>query len=491
MPYNQYHTYTNLSQGNIYNQLTSYLGQISVHEGAMRINPLNANGDCNGWSFLFAYYNGINKPHQFKEIQSYISKWNGNIYSLYGQHGMSEALQKKYGNGIKLFEHTINDLSWFAHLKAKDVTNHKYTQDDRIQHFELVSDNKHTLTNVFAFLKKAGTDINAQELPDMLRIAHQWKNSWVDLGVYSSIGGHALAVYITAEGKYAYYDCNEYNGSFETESAEWVSHKILSSIGYDTQLKDFSLYQFHSNEKSVENEPNQASPEALDVSLYSMNKFINMSLQAQQFDPVHKILSLDDDNARTLVEIFGNSYLHKAVKHGHVELTQLLLEKSVDANAVENTADQTPLMVAAEIGNLKIASLLLQYGANINITNAAGYDAKAIASRHGQYDIVNLLTNDSDSASTPDTLSFSDLFSWDVANTIHKIANQFSREQPALSKATTLKIEDVLESKTIEIPGLESSPNIVSHSDVTPMNMMPVALQLNDTVNLVAHADIF
>ncbi|HRE33105.1 MAG TPA: ankyrin repeat domain-containing protein, partial [Candidatus Berkiella sp.] len=434
----------------------------------------------------------FNIMEENKEIQKYISNWNGNLYSLYGHHGMSETLQKKYGNGIKLFEHTINDLSWFAHLKARQVADYKYTQDDRVQHFEMVTDNKHNLTNVFAFLKKAGTDIHSHELPDMLRIAHQWKNSWVDLGVYSSIGGHALAVYITAEGKYAYYDCNEYNGSFETDSAEWVSQKIFNSIGYDTQLKDFSLYQFHSNKKPVVNEPSQSS-EALDVGIYSMNKFINMSLQAQQFDPVHKILSLDNDNARTLVEIFGNNYLYKAVKHGHVELTKLLLEKSVDANSVEDTYNQTPLMIAAELGNLKIASLLLQYGADTNITNASGYDAKAIASKHGQYDIVNLLTKDSvaESTSAPETLSLSDLFSWDVAHSIHKIANQFNRSQPELSKATTLKIEDVLESKALEIPGIESSTNVVSQVEVTPTNIIPVALQLNDTVNLVAHTDIF
>lgn len=473
----------NLSQNVVNEHLRHYLNSISYAEGKSRSNHLNIDGDCNGWSFLFAYYNSINKGQQFKDTLSYISRWDGQLYKLSSNYGMSDSLKQKYSSGAELFEQVINDVSWFSQVKTKHVSNYTISQDDRVKQFNLVSDDKHELKNVFAFLKNQNTNISHYELPDMLKIAHQWKNAWLDLGVYSSIGGHALSVYIDADGKFHYYDCNATSGAYESASPEVISNKILNSIGYDTHLNDFSLYQFVAkDELAKEHSDTHTLLGKLDISVYAANKFIDMAFKANQLDPVIKLFTTNDELAQKLVNRYGEKYLNKALDNNHVELTEILLDRNMDVNIRLNSDGTTPLMAAAKAGNMKMASLLVEHGAEINAKDYHGNDAISLAEHHHNNDVANYLSN----PFLTDTYTMSDFISWDIADVLYKlqplVLGNFTQNSTC---ASAININDCIQSSdsrnTILETITENSQSFVNYA----------TLQLDNALNMITSTDIF
>lgn len=496
MPYQQKtaYTYTNMSQGHIYQKLNNYLYNIAYYEGAYRDNYLNKSGDCNGWAFLFAYYNSTNKGQEFKDIVSYISRWNGNIAGLYSNHGLSEALQKKYVNGKQLFEQMINDISWFSQVKAKSATDFQLSQDARLQQFSMVADDQYELRKHFSFLKNTHTTLDGYDLPDMLRIAKQWKNAWLDLGVYSEQGGHALSVYINDEGKFFYYDCNDYSGAYESYSAEIISAKILNSLDGYALVHDFSLYQFAPKQAPEQTFTIDGTPVSLDISMYSAYKFIDMSIQNHQLDPIVKLLSLDNSLSQQLIKGYGTYYLHHAIHDNHPALIELLLEKQIDVNSRTFDDGKTPLMHAAQQGHFDIVSLLVERGADLSLTDYYGAQAIDLAKKHHHTQIADYLSN----PFLTNTYELGDILSFDVANTIHNLSNAYFFTKPGNTTAqteTVLCLEDCLRLADTGIIGLEnretthSTIEAVAASENVPVALVP--LQPDNTVHMVTIADIF
>ena len=70
--------------------------------------------------------------------------------------------------------------------------------------------------------------------------------------------------------------------------------------------------------------------------------------------------------------------LINAVRRGDIPEVQALLISGADANGVGSTGS-TPLTQAAETGNLVIARLLLDRGANVNYPNRRGFTPLHIA----------------------------------------------------------------------------------------------------------------
>jgi len=68
----------------------------------------------------------------------------------------------------------------------------------------------------------------------------------------------------------------------------------------------------------------------------------------------------------------GVSPLHCAVSNGKLEIVQLLLEAKALVNVKGQKSDRTPLFMAGEVGDIESAKLLLQYGANLNLTDTYG-----------------------------------------------------------------------------------------------------------------------
>ncbi len=390
MPSYKHHSYNDISQANIHYKFNSYLSQIGMKEGKPREVYLNEKGDCNGWSFLFSYYNGIKKGQEFKDILNYIARWDNHIHSLNSNYGMSATLKNKYANGKQLFEQTINDVAWFSHLNTKSFDNGKLAQDHRAEQWQFVEDNKNDLHKVFAFVS---TDmINRSVLPDMLRIASSWKNAWLDLGVYSKLGGHAISVYINSEGTYTFYDCNNAQGPFESYSSKTISQRIYNALGHDSELRDFSLYQFTQKEPSYSDRTIESpNPSSLNIHYRAAETFLKLALETHDLKPIYTLLSTDHVNQSSLIHTYGKKALLMAVTDGYTDLTSLLLENGLEANIQRSNDGKTPLMLAAQKGHIDIASLLVQHGADIRMVDYNGNSAQKLAYRYHHPDMVHFL----------------------------------------------------------------------------------------------------
>jgi ankyrin repeat protein len=82
--------------------------------------------------------------------------------------------------------------------------------------------------------------------------------------------------------------------------------------------------------------------------------------------------ALDEDNA---------TLLHEAAASGKADSVKWLLAHGVPVDAKERDSLRTPLMVAAEGGNIEAVKVLLDAGANPKLQNAAGKTPKALAAQ--------------------------------------------------------------------------------------------------------------
>lgn len=121
---------------------------------------------------------------------------------------------------------------------------------------------------------------------------------------------------------------------------------------------------------------------------------------------VQKLLSegADIDALDTL----GWDALHNAVRGGHVETAQILLENGANPDTHENKEGSTfcidsechwkdlvkgnPVIVsAAKIGNVKLVKILIEYGADLYATNTHCESALTVAIRKNNYELIKLL----------------------------------------------------------------------------------------------------
>lgn len=88
----------------------------------------------------------------------------------------------------------------------------------------------------------------------------------------------------------------------------------------------------------------------------------------------------------------GNSLLMLASYHGHLQLTELLLESGA-APDQRNVRNQTPLAGVAFKGGLGIAELLVKHGADPNADQGGGRLPIQFAAMFGNPDIVEFLNS--------------------------------------------------------------------------------------------------
>ena len=84
------------------------------------------------------------------------------------------------------------------------------------------------------------------------------------------------------------------------------------------------------------------------------------------------------------------SKLHLASYLGLNKIVEVLLQESMDANAVDNLGD-TPLTLAAENGDNRVINLLISHGADPNKANDKGDTALVKAAKYGYTEVAKLL----------------------------------------------------------------------------------------------------
>ena len=99
---------------------------------------------------------------------------------------------------------------------------------------------------------------------------------------------------------------------------------------------------------------------------------IHDAIQAHDLDKLKKVL-MGDPSQVALCNSLEETPLHRAVWEGQLEMAALLIEVGADVNAVELNDENTPLHYAAhEDPPAALAELLIRKGADIEKRNSAG-----------------------------------------------------------------------------------------------------------------------
>ena len=104
---------------------------------------------------------------------------------------------------------------------------------------------------------------------------------------------------------------------------------------------------------------------------------------------VHKILQRAP-NEINVRDSSGSTALYWASVYGHAAVVQLLLEKGADVN-MTSCFERTALLEAAAGGNVALTELLLEKGAHVNIGDTSGNTALCWAAQDGYENVARLL----------------------------------------------------------------------------------------------------
>lgn len=85
--------------------------------------------------------------------------------------------------------------------------------------------------------------------------------------------------------------------------------------------------------------------------------------------------------------------IHYAAAHGRFELCQWLIENKAKVVS-KDKYKRCPLTMAVRNGHSKVASLLLQHGADVEQADSSGNTPLHFAAAYGWMDCIELLVND-------------------------------------------------------------------------------------------------
>jgi len=136
----------------------------------------------------------------------------------------------------------------------------------------------------------------------------------------------------------------------------------------------------------------QWAPHAVDVlrALYDSYLYAPEAFKAEYAGSTEFILALiesstpeDIVNVGPEQNVYGTSLLHYAAGCGCIEVCHVLLERCASLNFQEDGNGQTPLLWAAKHGMLRIAEILLHYGADPHHRDTKGFSALHLAAALG------------------------------------------------------------------------------------------------------------
>ncbi len=160
-------------------------------------------------------------------------------------------------------------------------------------------------------------------------------------------------------------------------------------------------------------------------------------------------------------EVYGETALVWAVQENHADAAQVLIAHGAEVNArtspLERAKDRfglegvltilphgswTPLMYAARQGSTDAARVLIESGAELNVTDPDSTTALMIAIINGHYDTAELLAEKGADPNITDTTGTAALYAAVDMNTLGEVYGHPAR--PNSSKATALDLMKVL-----------------------------------------------
>jgi ankyrin repeat protein len=113
---------------------------------------------------------------------------------------------------------------------------------------------------------------------------------------------------------------------------------------------------------------------------------------AAMFEDVAEVRSLLQNGADVnAAHGDGMTALHWAARHGHVELTEMLVYAGGHLDATTRLGPFTPAMIAAEGGHGDVVEVLLEAGADPEVATSTGVTALHLAARSGSEEAVRAL----------------------------------------------------------------------------------------------------
>ncbi len=117
---------------------------------------------------------------------------------------------------------------------------------------------------------------------------------------------------------------------------------------------------------------------------------IHYAILAGQIDMIDYILKISHQSF-DLKDAYGNTLLHHATKTSNVNLIQMLLDKKLDPNAL-NDLFETPIFNAIRFGTIDTVKVLLNYDAYLDVKNRryeTPIDTALIFNKHDMIDYLN------------------------------------------------------------------------------------------------------
>ncbi|MFK7823455.1 MAG: ankyrin repeat domain-containing protein [Oligoflexales bacterium] len=223
-----------------------------------------------------------------------------------------------------------------------------YRQPDKQGNTPLINACKEKNEKIVKKLIALGTDINFANLDGRTAISYAIEMDSVSI-VERLINAHADL----SEKNYLFYAI--INHSYQIA-------KILLDAGADPNLK--ALYP---NKLAKLKDPELSTP------LYH-------AMESEDFDIIKLLLGYEQTDITIRNNNYTQSYLHKVISIGNIEIVKLFLKQDSSTYDLEfkNENGDTPLLIAAKKGFLEIVKILLDMGADINASNAEGLNVFSI-----------------------------------------------------------------------------------------------------------------
>lgn len=194
----------------------------------------------------------------------------------------------------------------------------------------------------------------------------------------------------------------------ETELCPWDDPIILAAAAGKTQeLEQELLKQNHAGTRDIEYQRTPLHWAALGGHDAVVQLLLAHGADVNAVEPsrgrtplLDAVANMHEPVVRRLVgagtrvdtaDMLGDTPLNLATRQGNVSMARILLEAGADPNARGWRCGQTPLSVASEKGRDDMVSLLLEHGADVSIADDLGVVSLAYALKNGHDGIAQVL----------------------------------------------------------------------------------------------------